>query len=89
MARNPRIEAILAAWWDWEHCEHSRRAEAKAQLDALLDDVIRGQPSLNREDVLDHFHGHYLEHRRTRLRNETLEDRMSPSEPEEPLPPHA
>ena len=63
--------------------ERSRRGESKARLDSLLDEVIRGQPTLTREDVLNHLHGHFLEHRRTRKRNEKLEDRSSTPVPNE------
>jgi len=32
MARNPKIEKILEAWWELDHCEPPRRAKAETNL---------------------------------------------------------
>jgi len=71
MPRNKRIEAILAAWWDWEKSEPSARAEMQKELYRLIDAAIDGKP-LEREDVLNSLYSHFLEYKRTRKSNEKV-----------------
>jgi hypothetical protein len=76
MSRNPKIEAILAAWWECDRGERTKRAEAKWRLDQLLDEVIGKQP-FTRDQILDNLHGHYLEYRKSRSANERLQTARS------------
>ncbi len=72
--RNPKIEPILAAWYHREKCPVEERARAEFTLNRLLDD-IRRETRFSREDIKEHLYNHYLEYKRTRKTNETLEDR--------------
>lgn len=72
MGRNPKIEGILEAWWECDRGDRTKRAEAKRQLDQLLDEVIGKQP-FTRDQILDHLYGHYLEYRKSRSANEKLQ----------------
>jgi hypothetical protein len=81
MSRNPKIEAILAAWFELQRCVPFERAAAERTFNNLLDDVIdeaekQGTP-LTREDLKDYLYSHLKEYRRTRVANEKLENRSS------------
>lgn len=49
MAREERIEAILAAWYELQHCAPSERAQWRDQRDKLLDEAISGTRSCRQE----------------------------------------
>jgi hypothetical protein len=74
MARNQKIESILAAWYHREKCPIKERAKAEFTLNRLLDE-IRKDTRYSREDIKEHLYDHYLEHKRTRAGNKKLEDR--------------
>jgi len=44
MSRNPKIEAILEAWWNLDHSEPGKKAENELRLNALLDERIGANP---------------------------------------------
>lgn len=71
MSRNPKIEAILDAWWDLDHSEPGEKAKNEARLNALLDERI-GKNPFTKEQVLDWLYGHYLEYRKERRSREKL-----------------
>jgi hypothetical protein len=75
MPRNARIEAILAAWWEWERGDAADRPKSREKLDLLLDEARQGTV-WGREQLLDHLWDHYLEFKRTRQSNQKLEDRQ-------------
>jgi hypothetical protein len=47
--REERIEAILAAWYEFEECAPSDKARRRDQRNALLDAVIAGTRSCRQE----------------------------------------
>jgi hypothetical protein len=49
VAREERIEAILAAWYELQHCAPSERAQWRDQRDKLLDEAISGTRSCRQE----------------------------------------
>lgn len=51
MPREARIEAILAAWYEWVNCAPSERARWRDELNALLDQALAnaGQRSCRQE----------------------------------------
>jgi len=72
MARNPKIEAILEAWWEWEHNEPPARQQAEAKLNRLLDGVIGDSP-YTREQVLDTLWSQYVDYKITRFRQQKVQ----------------
>jgi len=77
VSRNPKIEAIVEAWYELDHCPHSKRSAAELKLNQLLDQTIGRQP-VTREQLLDHLYSHYLEYRRVRRANEKLQTARAP-----------
>lgn len=76
MSRNAKIEAILEA--QWNSIYSPERAAAQIELYRLIDELIVSQPTLSRDDVLDHLHGHFLEYRKERRKREQLIVPQSP-----------
>jgi hypothetical protein len=74
MARNQKVESILAAWYHREKCPVEERTKVEFSMNRLLDDVRKGT-SFSREDIKEHLYSHYLEYKRTRAANQKLEDR--------------
>lgn len=76
MARNPEIEGILEAWWQWEHGLPSlpgEKASSKKQLDELLDVVVdRSQRLYTREQILDHLYSQYKDYKLQRRKSEQV-----------------
>ena len=52
MSREARIEAILAAWYEWVNCERSARAAHRDGLNRLLDQAIAGT-SCSRQELFE------------------------------------
>jgi hypothetical protein len=74
MARNPKIEAILTAWWESEHCERTKRAEAENALNRLLDGVVNeSQGQFTRDQILDNLFSAYKDYRIEKRRNEQVQ----------------
>lgn len=64
MARNPKTETILEAWWELDHCEAAGRAESEVALNQLLDVIVlESQGQCNRDQILDHLFSSYKEYR--------------------------
>jgi hypothetical protein len=73
MARNPEIEKILEAWWEWDHCVPANRAESKQRLDGLLNVIVaKGQNQHTREQILDYLWPQYRDFRLQRKRQEQV-----------------
>ena len=61
MSRNPKIEAILRAWWDFDYPDQpGKRAENQRILYAAIDSVINSAP-FSRDQVLDQLWGQYTD----------------------------
>jgi hypothetical protein len=74
MARNPRIEAILQAWFERDHCHPQRRAEANRALNDLLDVIVgESQGMLNRDQILDSLFSQYKDFRRDQWKASKLQ----------------
>ena len=71
MARNPIVEAILAAWYELDHNPPPLRSEAQARLNGLLDGAI-GRSPFTREQVLDNLWDAYKDYRTARFREEKV-----------------
>lgn len=71
MARNEKIEEILRAWWEFDHCEHNQKAQFLESFNRLLDTVI-GESTLTREQVLDFLWGQYSDYKKSKRREEQL-----------------
>jgi hypothetical protein len=71
VARNQKVEELLEAWWQAEHCPPNDRAERLEHLYSLIDSAIAGQP-ITRDAVLDRFYGQYKDFKIQRLRDEKL-----------------
>ncbi len=54
MPREGRIEAILAAWYEWVNCAPSEKANCRDQLNKLLDTAIAAAGSRScRQELLE------------------------------------
>jgi hypothetical protein len=74
MSRNPRIEQILEAWFELEHCDFSERSKAEAALNQLLDSVVADSDGqFTREQILDHLFTQYKEFRSARRKELRLQ----------------
>lgn len=74
MARNPKIEKILEAWWNYDHCEPAKRSESEIALNQLLDAVVvASQGQCTRDQVLDHLFSSYKEYRTERRKNSKVQ----------------
>jgi hypothetical protein len=64
--REERIEAVLAAWYELQHCAPSERAKWRNQRDKLLDEATAGSRSC-RQELLEalgpRFHDYKLARR--------------------------
>jgi len=72
MSRNPKIEAILEAWYNWERSPHADRFKAKAELDGLLRETI-GKNPFTPDQVLDELYDQYLEFKKSRRAAEKVQ----------------
>ena len=71
MARNRQIEEILEAWWEFDHCAHAAKAEARRTLFSLLEAAI-GNRALTPEQLLEYLWPRYLEFRAARRKAEKV-----------------
>ena len=71
MPRNEKIEEILKAWWEFDHCEHNQKAQFLETLNQLLDEVIV-ESNLTRDQVLDFLWGQYSDYKNSKRREEQL-----------------
>ena len=71
MSRNIKIEEILAAWFEADHCPRSERALARSRRDGLVKKHIGNNP-FTVDQVLDCLHGQYQDYRKERIRKEKL-----------------
>jgi hypothetical protein len=60
VARNPKIEAILEAWYELENCAPPDKSAAHFQLNTLLDSAI-GETQFSRGQILDHLFSQFKE----------------------------
>ncbi|MGD0412748.1 MAG: hypothetical protein ABSC18_13730 [Verrucomicrobiota bacterium] len=72
MARNPELEAILEARYDWEGAAPSQKAKLRDVYYELLDQLLARQAShgrrLARGDIIEAMGDEYKEFRRARDR---------------------
>ena len=74
MARNPKIEKILEAWWELDHCEPAKRSEAEAELNQLLDSIVaESNGQCNRDQVLNHLFSRFNDYRREKRNKAQLQ----------------
>ena len=67
MPRNPKIEAILEAWLDWETCEPPEKNKACKKLNELLDAAIANQ-AFSKAQMLDYLFPRFKELKAQRRR---------------------
>lgn len=60
MPHNPKIEAILDAWFELEVCEPPKKDEAHQKLNQLLDAAI-GEKTFSRSQLLDYLFPRFKE----------------------------
>jgi hypothetical protein len=73
MGRNARVEGILQAWFELDHCAAPARAAAEATLNRLLDSVVEdSKGQFTRDQILDHLFPSYKDFRATKYREEKL-----------------
>lgn len=73
MGRNPEIEKILEAWWQFDHSLPSGGPASKRQLDELLDVVVLKSKELcTRDQILDFLWPQYKAYRAEKHRAEKL-----------------
>jgi hypothetical protein len=73
MGRNARIEGILQAWFEFDHCDASMRATAETALNQLLDSVVADSKGhITRDQILDHLFPAYKDFRGNKFREEKL-----------------
>lgn len=71
MARNPLIEAIHAARYDWQTCAQKDKPAARKKLyDLLHQAASRANPPARPDAVLDALYNDYKEFRTMRRRQE-------------------
>lgn len=71
MSRNPLIEAIHEARYDWQTCAEAAKPVARQKLYALLRQAAsRAHPPARPDDVLDALYDDYKEFRRMKRRQE-------------------
>ena len=58
MARNSQIEAILAAWLEWEETDPPHKNEARLKFHSLLDDA-RKNTQFSRAQLTDCLYGQF------------------------------
>ena len=69
MSRNPRIEAIHAARYDWETASTEEKEGALWKLHRLLDDAIAASGlNVSRHKLLNTLRDDYLEFKRMKRR---------------------
>jgi len=71
VSRNLKIEEILTAWFEADHCSRRERAISRRRRDEVIKKYI-GKDPFTVEQVLDCLHSQYQEYRRDRKRQEKL-----------------
>jgi hypothetical protein len=70
--RNPKIEAILAAWFEALHGEPSSRDTALRDLNALLDEIVTKDPRLSRHSIKSALTEQFNSYRQARRQEEDI-----------------
>ena len=71
MARNRQIEAILEAWWEWDHCSPAKKAQCKQKCFELAEASIGKRP-LTPLQLLEYLRDRYSEFKASRRKAEKL-----------------
>jgi hypothetical protein len=71
MARNQQIEDILEAWWEFDHCAYTQKAETKRKLFSLLEASIGDRP-LTPNQLLEYLFPRYCDFRAAKRKAEKL-----------------
>ncbi len=51
MSRQPELERILQAWWEYEGCQSSDKDARRQAFNSVLDDA-RAATNLSRQDLI-------------------------------------
>ena len=74
MGHNPKTADIFEAWFEWEHCEPSKRKEQEAGLNRLLDAIAaESKGECTRDQILDHLFSAYKDYKTERRRNAQIQ----------------
>lgn len=66
-SRNETLERILAAKYDLESCEDSKKASYAQELESLINGVLEKHPGLSRNDLLEAIALAYREYKAAQL----------------------
>lgn len=71
MSRNPKIEKILQAWWEFDHCAPKEKKAFDQRLTSLIEQALGGAP-YTKDQVLNYLHSQYLDFRKQKKASEKV-----------------